>query len=114
MSHVPYLLAAWLFLVGLYGVVTSRHFIHLVLCLAVTQSSTYVLLLAIGFRTGATAPVFKDVPVGSRAVDPVVQALVLTDVVVSVTVSALLLALAVDVFKRTGELDPDALAAMRG
>ena len=114
MSHVPYLLAAWLFLLGLYGVVTSRHFIHLVLCLAVTQSSTYVLLLAIGFRTGATAPVFKDVPVGSRAVDPVVQALVLTDVVVSVTVSALLLALAVDVFKRTGELDPDALAAMRG
>jgi hypothetical protein len=31
-----------------------------------------------------------------------------------VTVSALLLALAVDVFKRTGEVDPDALAAMRG
>lgn len=114
MSEVPYLLAAWLFLVGLYGVVTSRHFVHLVLCLAVTQSATYVLLLAIGFRKGGTAPVFKDVPVGTRAVDPVVQALVLTDVVVSVTVSALLLALAVDVFKRTGELDPDALAAMRG
>ena len=36
------------------------------------------------------------------------------DVVVSVTVSALLLALAIDVFKRTGEIDPDALAAMRG
>jgi multicomponent Na+:H+ antiporter subunit C len=114
MSQVPFLLAAWLFLVGLYGVVTSRHFVHLVLCLAVTQSSTYVLLLAIGFRNGATAPVFKDVPTGSHAVDPVVQALVLTDVVVSVTVSALLLALAVDVFKRTGELDPDALAPMRG
>jgi multicomponent Na+:H+ antiporter subunit C len=114
MSHIPYLLAAWLFLVGLYGVVTSRHFVHLVLCLAITQSSTYVLLLAIGFRKGATAPVFKDVPPGRPAVDPVVQALVLTDVVVSVTVSALLLALAIDVFKRTGELDPDALAAMRG
>ncbi len=114
MSQLPYLLAAWLFLAGLYGVVTSRHFVHLVLCLAVTQSSTYVLLLAIGFRKGATAPVFKDVPVGNPAVDPVVQALVLTDVVVSVTVSALLLALAIDVFKRSGELDPDALAAMRG
>ena len=114
MSFLPYLLAAWLFLAGFYGVVTSRHLVHLAVCLTVMQSSTYVLLLAIGFRKGATAPVFKDVPVGTRAVDPVVQALVLTDVVVSVTVSALLLALAVDVFKRTGELDPDALAAMRG
>jgi multicomponent Na+:H+ antiporter subunit C len=113
-SHLPYLLAAWLFLVGLYGVATSRHFVHLVFSLGVTQSSTYVLLLAIGFRKHATAPVFAEVPVGTRAVDPVVQALVLTDVVVSVTVSALLLALAVDVFKRTGEVDPDALAPMRG
>src|SRR5439155_15887974 len=67
MSQLPYLLAAWLFLAALYGVVTSRHFVHLVLCLAVTQSSTYVLLLAIGFRKGATAPVFKDVPVGNPA-----------------------------------------------
>jgi multicomponent Na+:H+ antiporter subunit C len=88
--------------------------VHLVLSLAVAQSSTYVLLLAIGFRERATAPVFAEVPVGTRAVDPVVQALVLTDVVVSVTVSALLLALAVDVFKRTGEVDPDALAPMSG
>jgi multicomponent Na+:H+ antiporter subunit C len=114
MSQLPYLVAGWLLLVGLYGIVTSRNFVHLVICLSVAQSSTYVLLLAIGYRTGATAPVFKDVPVGRPAVDPVVQALVLTDVVVSVTVSALLLALVVDVFKRTGKLDPDALSAVRG
>ena len=114
MSFLPFAIAVWLFIVGLYGVVSSRNLVRTIISLTVVQSATYVLLLAIGFRTGATAPVFKDVPVGSRAVDPVVQALVLTDVVVSVTVSALLLALAVDVFKRTGELDPDALAAMRG
>ena len=38
----------------------------------------------------------------------------LTDVVVSVTVTALLLALALDVFKRTGTLDPDAVDVLRG
>jgi multicomponent Na+:H+ antiporter subunit C len=114
MSLLPYVLAAWLLLVGLFGVVTSRNFIHLVLCLSVAQSSTYALLLAIGYRSGGTAPVFSDVPVGRRAVDPVVQALVLTDVVVGVTVTALLLALALDVFKRTGALDPDAVDVLRG
>jgi multicomponent Na+:H+ antiporter subunit C len=114
MSYLPYAVAAWLFLIGLYGIVTSRNLIHLVVCLSVVQSSTYVLLLALGFETGATAPVFSDVPPGTPAVDPVVQALVLTDVVVGVTVSALLLALAVQEHKRFGTLDPHELRAMRG
>ena len=114
MSFLPYVLAAWLFFVGLYGIVTSRHLVHLVICLGVTQSSTYVLLLAIGYRKGATAPIFADVPTGTKAVDPVVQALTLTDIVVSVTVSALLLALAIQAQKRTGTLDPERLRPMRG
>jgi multicomponent Na+:H+ antiporter subunit C len=110
MSFLPYALAAWLFFVGLYGVVTSRHLVHLVVCLGVMQSSTYVLLLAIGYRTGKKAPIFaSSVPPEVGAVDPVVQALTLTDVVVSVTVSALILALVIEIWKRSGELDPDAL-----
>jgi multicomponent Na+:H+ antiporter subunit C len=113
-SYLPYLLAAWLFLVGLYGIVTSRNLIHLAVCLTVTQSSTYVLLLAIGYRQRATAPIFFGVPVGTRAVDPVVQALTLTDVVVSVTVVALILALALDVHRRSGTVDPDEIAAFEG
>ena len=113
-STLPYLLAAWLFLVGLYGVTTSRNFVQLVMCLSVTQSSTYVLFLQVGYRVHATAPIFKDVPLGTRAVDPVVQSLVLTDIVVGVVVSALILSLALQIHKRTGSLDPDDIHAMEG
>jgi multicomponent Na+:H+ antiporter subunit C len=109
-SLLPYLLSAWLFFVGLYGVVTSRNLVHLVICLGVVQSSTYVLLLAIGYRTGKEAPIFTSgVPVSLGAVDPVVQSLALTDVVVGVTVAALLLALVIEIWKRLGTLDPDDL-----
>jgi multicomponent Na+:H+ antiporter subunit C len=114
MDVLPYAVAAWLFVVGIYGMATSRHLVHLVVCLSVLQSSTYVLLLAVGFRAGATAPAFSNVPQGTPAVDPVVQALVLTDIVVQVTVTALLLALAVQEHKRFGELDPEELRALRG
>lgn len=114
MNFFPYFIAVWLFLIGLYGIVTSRHLIHLIICLAVLQSSSYVLLLAIGYRTGAAAPVFADIPVGTPAVDPVVQALLLTDVVVEVTVIAVLLALAVQAHERTGTLDPHKLGILRG
>lgn len=114
MSYLPYALAAWLFLVGLYGIITSRNMVHLVICLAVLQSATYVLLLAIGYRTGAAAPIFADIPVGTPAVDPVVQALMLTDIVVEVTVVALILALVVQVHKRHGVIDPDKLRDLKG
>jgi multicomponent Na+:H+ antiporter subunit C len=114
LSYLPYILAAWLFLVGLYGIVTSRNLIHLAVCLTVSQSSTYVLLLAIGYKNRSTAPIFFGVPVGSRAVDPVVQALTLTDVVVSVTVIALILALAVDIHRDADTIDPEEIEAMHG
>ena len=114
MSYLPYLLAAWLFLIGFYGVVTSRHLVHLAVCLTVMQSSTYVLLLSIGYRTGGTSPIFKGIPLGTRVGDPVVQALTLTDIVVSVTVVALILALALDVHKQGHTVDPDHIADMSG
>jgi multicomponent Na+:H+ antiporter subunit C len=113
-SYLPYALAVWLLVVGLYGVVTSRHLVHLVVCLTVCQSSTYVLLLAVGYRKHATAPIFKGIPLGTKVTDPVVQALTLTDVVVSVTVLALLLAVAVQVDKREGTLDPEEIPAVHG
>ena len=114
MSVLAYLVAVWLFLAGIYGVVSSRHLVHLVMCLAVTQASTYVLLLAIGYRHGGKAPIFGDIPQSSRVVDPVVQALTLTDVVVEATVTALLLALALQAQKRFGSVDPDELNTLRG
>lgn len=109
MSVLPWLIAAWLFAIGIYGIVTSRNFIHLIGCLAVCQSSTYVLLLSIGYRWGAVAPVFYDHPVGTTAVDPVVQALVLTDIVVGATVDALLLAMVIQVDRKYRLLDPQRL-----
>jgi multicomponent Na+:H+ antiporter subunit C len=114
MSYLPFIVAAWLFIVGLYGIATSRNLIHMIICLGVMQTSTYVLLVAIGYRTGQPAPVFKDMPVGTPAVDPIVHALMLTDIVVEATVVAVLLALAMQAFERTGTLDPDELGIMHG
>lgn len=111
---LPFLVAAWLFVCGLYGVVTSRHLVHLVMCLAIVQSSTYVLLLGIGYRTGGTAPVFAGIPTSARVVDPVVQALMLTDVVVEAVVVALLLAMVVKAYEKGGTVDPAELRSMRG
>lgn len=114
LGNLPYYVAAWLFLCGLYGIVRSRHLVHTVICMTILQSSTYVLLLAIGFRKGGVAPIFADIAPGVITVDPVVQALMLTDVVVEVTVVALLLAMVVKAFEKGGTTRPDDLRYMRG
>ena len=84
-------------------------------CLSVAQSGTYVLLLAIGYQKGASAPVFGSTTTpNTNVVDPVVQALTLTDIVVSATITALLLALAIQIAKTHGTVDPDELTSLEG
>ncbi|HSP36871.1 MAG TPA: NADH-quinone oxidoreductase subunit K [Frankiaceae bacterium] len=114
MTILPYLVAAFLLLAGLAGAVISRDLIRTIVALSVAQSGTYVLLLGIGWRRGGSAPVFADVDPGTRTVDPIVQALCLTDVVVGATVLSLLLALAVKVHQSSGSRDPDALTELGG
>jgi multicomponent Na+:H+ antiporter subunit C len=114
MGIVPFLVVAWILVVGLYGIVTSRDLISQIVCLIVVQSSTYVLLLGVGYLTGGVAPYFWDIPPHTKAVDPVVQALALTDVVVEAAVTALLLSFAIQAHKRFGTLDPHELAELKG
>lgn len=114
MSFLPYAVAAWLFVIGLYGIVTSRHLVHLAVCMTVVQSSTYLILLSIGYVRHGSAPIYADIPPVAASVDPVVQALTLTDIVVESTITALILALAVQANKRFGSVDPGRLRRLRG
>lgn len=98
-AYAPFF-AAWLFLLGLFGVVTSRHWVHLILCLTVTQSGTYVLLLAVAARPDAT--------------DPLIHALMMVDVVGEAAIAGLLLALAVLAHQRSGKSDPRHPGNVRG
>jgi len=112
-SFVPWATVAWLFAVGIYGVITSRHYVHLIGCLTVIQSATYIALLSVGYRFGSVAPIFYTRPPSTPAVDPVLQALVLTDIVVGATLTALLLALTLQVHKKRGTVNPERLRPMR-
>jgi multicomponent Na+:H+ antiporter subunit C len=111
--YFPYAVAFWLFMIGCFGITQSRNLIHTVLCLTVVQSSTYMLLLSISFHAQAGAPIFGSTnPPGSPSVDPILHALTLTDIVVGATVTALLLALTIQIHRRRGTIDPQQLRPM--
>lgn len=112
LGWLPYAVAGWVLLVGCVGLVISNNYVHAVVCVGLVQSATYLLLLAIGWEPHATAPVFGDISTKAKVVDPVVQAMTLTDVVVGATVTALLLALTVQLAKQHGTIDPDEVRSL--
>ncbi len=60
MSFLPFAVAVWLFVVGLWGVVSSRNLVRTVLSLTIVQSSTY--LVALGRRLPGRAPRRRSSP----------------------------------------------------
>ncbi len=70
MSFLPFAIAAWLFVVGLWGVVSSRNLVRTALCLTVVQSSTYLVLVGVGYRSAGKAPIVAEIAGWTSNVSP--------------------------------------------
>ena len=96
MSATVLSVGALLILIGLWGLLTRRHLIKMILGFSIMDTGTHLIIVGLGFRDGATAPILDSsyVP-GTPVVDPVPSALVLTAIVIGLAVTALMLAYAV-------------------
>ncbi len=97
--------AAGLILIGIAGIVLSTHLVRIIFALALLEAGANLLLVVIGYRPDAQAPIILDGRIPAAMVDPVPQALVLTSIVIGVGVLALALALALRVKRAYGTLD---------
>jgi len=75
-----------LILIGLYGALTNRNMLRMIVAFTVANTGVNLVLVAVGHMFGRTAPILDSVvPVteaASRIIDPVPQALVLTAIVI--------------------------------
>ena len=98
-----------LILIGLYGALTHRNILRMIVAFAVADTGIHIVLLSVGYLPGRTAPILDSaVPAAEAAVriiDPVPQALVLTAIVIGVGVTALMLAYAFQLFATRRTLD---------
>jgi multicomponent Na+:H+ antiporter subunit C len=85
-----------LILIGLYGALTNRNMLRMIVAFTVANTGVNLVLVAVGHMFGRTAPILDSaVPVEdavSRIIDPIPQALVLTAIVIGVGITALMLA----------------------
>ena len=101
--RIVVVLGALLILIGLWGLLTRRNLIKMILGFSVMDTGTHVLIVALGYRKGVTAPIVDAAaPVGTPMADPVPSALVLTAIVIGLAVTALMLAYAVRLHRSRG------------
>lgn len=97
-----------LILIGLWGMLTQRNMIRMIIGFSLTDTGVHMAMVSIGYVTGGTAPIINDaVPVAeaaSRVVDPVPSALVLTAIVIGLGVTAVMLSYALRIYKSRNTL----------
>ncbi len=107
-----------LVLVGLWGMLTQRNMIRMIIGFSLTDTGIHMVMVSIGYVTGGTAPIINDaVPVAdavNRVVDPVPSALVLTAIVIGLGVTAVMLSFAVRIYKARGTVMIDECTESKG
>ena len=107
-SHVEEVAAIVLFGIGLTNLLLQRNLIKKIIGFGMTDSAIFLFLASMGYVAGGKAPIVVDgVVEADKYINPVPGGLVLTGIVVSVSVTALMLALAVRLYRRYHTLDID-------
>ncbi len=109
-----YLLCILLFLIGLYGVVTKRNLIKIVIGLAIMEYSVNLFLILVGYVKGGTAPILSRNLTKLVFVDPLPQAMVLTAIVIGLATTALLLAIAIRLYRKYNTFDIREIKNLKG
>jgi len=107
-----------LILIGLWGMLTQRHIIRMIIGFSLLDTGIHMVMVSIGYVTGGTAPIINDaVPMAeavNRIVDPVPSALVLTSIVIGLGVTAVMLSFAVRIYRTRRTLMIDKCTESKG
>ncbi len=99
-------------LIGLWGVLTHRNILRIIIGFSLIDTGFHIVMVATGYITGGTAPILDEAlsasEAATRAVDPVPSALVVTAIVIGLCVTAVMLAYAIRLYQAKGTLSIDA------
>jgi multicomponent Na+:H+ antiporter subunit C len=108
LQNIDYAAAVILFCIGLYVVVAKGNLIKKLLGLNIMETAVFAFIVTSGMVDGGHAPIVTEAATPPFA-SPLPHALVLTGIVVAVSITALALALIVEVYRRYGTIEADEL-----
>ena len=125
-AYLPYVLSMALFAIGLYAVAVKKNLVKIILGVVIMHHATNLFLVLVGYRVpevgDALAPVvpprgapqFAGINFVAQSVDPLPQALILTSIVIGVSVTALMVVMALRLHEKYGTFDLAHIRKLRG
>ena len=106
-----------LILIGLWAMFVHKNIIRMIIGFSIIDTGIHMVMVALGYITGGTAPIFTDtITVANSSgniVDPVPSALVLTAIVIGLGVTAIMLSYAVRIYQAKHSLSIDDCAEQK-
>ena len=102
--NLPYIAAGLLIVIGIAAMLLKHNLVKIVMGLSVVESGVNLFLVATGYTDSGIAPIFTNAP-SDKMVLPTVQALTLTNIVIGIATTALLLSFIMVIYKKYGSAD---------
>jgi len=96
-------IAIIIILIGLYGILVKRNMIKMIMSLYVMNSGVILFFVSLGYVSGGQAAIMEDS--AKLMVDPLPQAVMLTEIVIGLGITGLGLALAMRIYDEYRTLD---------
>ncbi|RBQ25515.1 MAG: NAD(P)H-quinone oxidoreductase subunit 4L, chloroplastic [Methanocorpusculum sp. MCE] len=112
-ANLPFIAVALLMGIALATILLKKNMIKMVMGLAMLEGAVNLFLVSIGYRENGIAPIFTNAPEGADMVLPTVQALTLTNIVIGVATTALMLVLVMVIYKKYGTVNSDKIRRLR-
>lgn len=108
LANYAEVVSAILFCIGFTNLLLQKNMIKKIIGLNIMDTAIYLFLAEKGYIIGRVAPIIVDGDLSpERYINPVPSGLVLTGIVVSVSVTALMLSLTIRLYRRYHTLDLD-------
>ncbi|HJJ35791.1 MAG TPA: cation:proton antiporter subunit C [Methanocorpusculum sp.] len=112
MMVIPLIAIALLIGIAFAILLLKRNMIKMVMGLGILEGAVNLFLVTLGYREGGVAPIFVSAP-DTAMVLPTVQALTLTNIVIGVATTAMLLAFIMVLWKKYGSIDASKLRRLK-
>jgi multicomponent Na+:H+ antiporter subunit C len=117
LSSIVLVTGLLLILIGLWAMFVNKNIIRMIIGFSIIDTGIHMVMVALGYITGGTAPIFDDVvkvtDPNINIVDPVPSALVLTAIVIGLGVTAIMLSYAVRIYNAKHSLSIDDCAEQK-
>lgn len=109
MEYVALATGFLVIIAGLWAIMTRKNIIRIILGFSIFDTGTHIVIVALSYVKGRTAPILDSTvsidDAVNKVVDPVPQALVLTAIVIGLGVTALMLAYVMKLHSEKRSLD---------